>query len=247
MNEPKKLPFVWELDYDGVISNTIGTMHAVRNIFGDDITAKLDGKTNLLLECTPDAMASHGQAILDILFENYNDSERNTFLNAFGTDYDTLRQLNPAHLYSCLFNPTNYRDYPAVDFVCYEKARSNNIQIIGLETPQEKLDWLRQSQLASMFKLARQDLQKACQVIPGLMRFGLELLMNAYENGHESLPFGRPQDTADSSQRNQKMVERSLTYLHQPSVVAVGLDHFIAAPTIIDLYQEKGIKVKRVQ
>jgi uncharacterized protein YbaP (TraB family) len=47
---------------------------------------------------------------------------------------------------------------------------------------------------------------------------------------------------------NKLLFKRSLQHLTSPSIIAVGVGHFIAAaPTLLELYKENGIKIKRVQ
>jgi len=43
------------------------------------------------------------------------------------------------------------------------------------------------------------------------------------------------------------MVSRSIDYLKEPSLVGVGIGHFLAEPSMLTMYKERGIEVKRVQ
>jgi hypothetical protein len=42
------------------------------------------------------------------------------------------------------------------------------------------------------------------------------------------------------------MTQRSLTYLAEPTLVAVGLAHFIVEPSMLTMYKEHGVNVKRL-
>ncbi len=56
-----------------------------------------------------------------------------------------------------------------------------------------------------------------------------------------------PIDYIQHCARNSNMAERSLINLTKPSLLIVGLAHLILEPSMLSMYQEKGIGVKRLQ
>lgn len=68
-----KLPFVWELDYDGVVSHAIGSPHGLRmitfNKYTQDILHHLENKSAVLLEPKAHKRESLDAAIYDIARE----------------------------------------------------------------------------------------------------------------------------------------------------------------------------------
>lgn len=171
-----KLPFVWELDYDGVVSHAIGSPHGLRMITFDrytqDILHKMENKNAVLLEPKMNKREPLDAAVYDIAREqgiSYKPISSEADSEAFYAHYAVL--LNGAQAAVA---------YHREDEDCLKKAY-------------------------------------------GGPAFNLELI-------------------------NGKIVEHSWRWIRTvPSLIVANLAHFLVEPSIIKLYQEKGIKIKRVQ
>lgn len=237
-----KLPYVWELNKGGIVSHAVGTMHVARNVFEQDAARILSGKKQLLLEINPYEMAPYQKELVETGFEGITDKEREDLMRMLGISMEELQKVDPGMLQSYLFNPNAPHEFPAVDYTLLTKAQQSNLSIISLETPQEKLNYFRNTKPLEKIVKPTRGKPELFELIPLLLRQGLEIAMNAYERGELSL-IGCP----DIS-RNRIMVERSLTHLDQPSAIGIGVYHFLLEPaSTLAYYEEKGIKVTRVQ
>ncbi len=235
-----KLPFVWELDKDGVISYAIGTIHVALNEFEEDVAEKIQGKKRLLPEINHHEMSPYHEEFIQALFKPFTLNEKNTILDMLGLSLDELRSLPPGLFHSYLYNPAAPEEFPSVDYVLRRKAEQNDLEIISLETPQEKMQNLHTSNFLEKILAPARENPDIFGYLPLLLRQSMSREMERYQRGEL-------QPTHSDLARNQRMAERSVEYLDQPSVVGVGASHFLAEPSLLSLYQEKGITVKRVQ
>ncbi len=235
-----KLPYVWELDKDGVISYAIGTIHVALNEYEDDVTEKLRGKKRLLPEINHHEMSKYHHEFIHALFKPFAPEEKNMIVEMLGISLDELRALPPGLFHSYLYDPAAPEEFPSVDYVLRTKAEQNNLEIISLETPQEKLQNLHARNFLEKILAPARKNPDLFGCLPLFLRQSMSREMERYQRGEL-----RP--VHSDLARNRRMAERSLSYLDQPSVVGIGASHFLAEPSLLSLYQEKGIKVKRIQ
>ena len=71
----------------------------------------------------------------------------------------------------------------------------------------------------------------------------------AYKKGDEAelkIIYGAPMDSHNAI--NTNIVEQSIRFIKAlPTLLAANLAHFLVEPSLLTLYQENGIKIKRIQ
>ena len=133
----------------------------------------------------------------------------------------------------------------AIDCTLDEEARRQGIQPVGLESDDE---------LIPVFENILEEIYKhTCRLItaektkPGSWKKIVTEDMDAFINGDQTTLVGLLETNSNEKKRNERMVSRSIDYLKEPSLVGVGIGHFLAEPSMLTLYRQKGIEVKRIQ
>lgn len=257
-----KLPFVWELDYNGIKSYLVGTNHRAPNCFKDDIEERLKRASQLVVECEVFSMKEEYakakeklnarascESIVDMLDE---DEQQELAKIAQLPGYIVKKMLSGGRVPSLLqANVPPY--FKGVDQVFYDAADARKMPVYGLETINEHAG------AAENAVLTKEDCVNELKKIIlrnrkyGSLRRWIEKIGEAYvaadaDKVGEFL-FGDsllPSEVRLVVGRNERLTERSIQYLQTPSVVAVGIGHLIIEPSMLRLYEQKGIKVKRV-
>jgi len=191
-----KLPFVWELDSQGVVSHCIATHHQLPKTYlleySEDIRKILQGKKQALLEVERFPEST-------LLIASKRPLPAGAEYDC--TTYNSLQRMAQDH------QRRLHENADGIDGLIEAIAFSLSIAVEGLHTKEEHEGYLK-----------------------------------ALTN---------PPQPSLIAEANRLWVERSITYLDAargPSLIAAGLAHFWSIePSMITMYQEKGIKVERVQ
>ncbi len=244
-----KLPFVWELKYDGITSHAVGTMHCVEDVFRQDAKKHLAGKEHLLAEAqTEDATLVEQLRICAI---------------QLGSSIDKLTRKEKIALELCTDTDIEIlKKIPTVAFPIYLMQRAGYENLTSIEQtfadithiPPKSLESVDLISLEAQLRDCTKNLRKLIAVVPAAQGSALRLfqtLYTAYKKGDEKKVAQLSELDADEedrlAERNKTMVDNSLKYLQQPSIILAGAAHFVVEPSMIMMYKEKGIEVKRVQ
>ncbi|MBI4146874.1 TraB/GumN family protein [Candidatus Woesearchaeota archaeon] len=252
----QKLPFVWELAYekpDGkkIVSCAVATKHDEPKTYTRDIARLLESIKRACFEITPD-IPTH-QETIDIQLATL-DAYHAFRESCADSDLKTKVMQLAARIFG-IHTPEEFRAgiLPGVDGNIMDVARTQSIPCYALETHEERYPYLvkvhQALQIGLMLARLKPEFAK-CDVEM------LERMLNeadaAYQSGDEQalrVQKIRPAQEPLVIKRNQLMAYRSLEHLVAvPTLIAVGYAHFIGPePSMLTLYQEKGIKVKRIQ
>lgn len=244
-----KLPFVWELKHDNIVSHAVGTMHCVEDIFRQDAKKRMEGKKHLLTEArTEDVTLAEQLRICSI---------------ELGQSIEKLTQKEKTALESCTDTPLKIlREIPAAAFTVYIMQRAGYRNLTSIEQtfedathlPPKALEKADFESLEAELRDCTKSLRRLIAVVPptrGSAMHFFQALYTAYINGNERKVAQMAELDEDkeykTQARNKTMVENSLAYLQQPSIVLAGAAHFLIEPSMLTMYKEKGIAVKRVQ
>ncbi|MBI4152211.1 TraB/GumN family protein [Candidatus Woesearchaeota archaeon] len=253
------LPFVWELDNKGITSCLIGTMHLLpewSNLFQLETIAHelLSGKKNLLLEshlegndlrAVYDEVKKHR---VEDYWQGLTEDERVLLGNLAGKPPEQLATQPPILLMYDLFRAAGQKLIPGIEEILKSEAENHvpPISCSGLETREEMIRYNQEinqnlpDSLARILEMERRE--------PGSVhRFTYLTFFNYFSGSEAAVLTNHFQKSLPShSQRNDNMVQRSLSYLEEPSVVAVGLSHCIGEHSLVDLYPDHGITIRRI-
>lgn len=234
--EPKKLPFVWELNHCGTISYAVGTNHDAPEHYLAHARELMQGKRYLVLENLQrklDYFSRH-QALMGFLSYIVALHGDSFLARTSNEQYNVLEALRIEHL-----TPLYGTPHPI--------SVESQLRLAAKET-----------------ETARKGIETGAEMEPNLppLRKGVSAatILNAWMNGDENTLTRlvdenqemahrqyTPSQQAYHRGRNTLMATRSLPYLRSPSVIAVGAGHFCTSQdSLLTLYQEKGITVKRI-
>ncbi len=246
--KPRQLPFVWKLTYNGTTSHAIGTNHTVPDAYSDDALLYVIAKENVLIETDNrkipqekiDALCSK---TLSSTIEQLTLPERRIISDITGMSISQLREYPIAGFHSHLVS-RYYDSIPlkSIDTTIVEHAEKLGVPVKGLETVNELIEWKEPEKyiLADIKELIEAERKSSWKTT---LKF-----IKAYEKGDlEALTKQANNYSIKSPERNQRMVERSMPYLEKPTLIAVGVGHFVKEPTMLAMYKEKGVKVERIQ
>lgn len=241
----KPLPFVWCMNYEGVEHTLVGTKHSTPPQYGQDVQERLCGIEQLLLELELSngphaAVLEFNQYLVNELAQRFNPKEM-SFINSL-----IKERSGTGH---------------GVDLALEHAAHARNICVYGLETAEEKIVCLR-----SLVDYGLSYVDKIPAVVRSLffnektrekLSEHLAQQQEFYDKG-DSVELAAslkkmfafvPSDMYDNLlvERNKTMVERSLPYLTKPTLVAVGVGHFLCEPTMLELYEQQGARITRME
>jgi uncharacterized protein YbaP (TraB family) len=130
----------------------------------------------------------------------------------------------------------------SVDETIVEHAERIGVPVRELETADELIEWKDPEKciLADIKELIEAERKGTWKTTLGFIK--------AYEKGDlDALTRQANNYSIKSPERNQKMVERSMPHFKRPTLIAVGIGHFVKEPTILTMYKEKGVRIKRIQ
>ncbi len=245
---PRQLPFVWKLTYNGTTSHAIGTNHTVPDAYSDDALLYVIAKENVLIETDNrkipqekiDALCSK---TLTNTIEQLTLPERRILSDITGMSIPQLREYPIAGFHSHLVS-RYYGSVPlkSIDTTIVEHAEKIGVPVRDLETVDELLEWREPEKhvLGDIKELIEAERK-------GSWKTTLKFI-KAYEQGDlEALTRQANNYSIKSPERNQRMVERSLPCLERPTLIAVGVGHFVKEPTMLAMYKEKGVKIERIR
>ncbi len=254
------LPFVWELDYGGVQSHLVGTMHVLPNWssvpdFKPVADELLCGKKNILLELEM-TKGQRGELIAALTTQKIEDywgtldqEERACWGEITGIKPSMLATAPAIGLSSILFNAAGISLVAGVEEILKTSANTQNVIVSGLETVGEQTEYIISEYFQRLPTILKSMVDREKKQ-PGLIHEHSHRLLRNYLSGEEKALlkeyFLFSEKTVAIVQRNQKMAQRSLSYLVEPTVVAVGVIHCLGEDSMVDFYREQGITTKRV-
>jgi len=267
----RKLPFVWELDYNGVKSLLVGTRHFAPNCFGDDVQRRVESVNTVLTEIgDPDLInyddvakqLSNLVRIADI-FDCLSIKEKESCSTLLGiteeTHYEKLcsvslsGSLRKVALLPVLFVEIHLHKKAHPYFTSLEDqftriAKNKSIPVKALETVAEQLSVLEHSSFDEQVVYFKTFLAK-CKTFEEWKK-AHEKYIRAYVFGDSEYIKIRCSELPGVDihiKRNYNLATRSLPYLNSPTIVAVGAAHCILEPSMIKVYEQQGVKTKRIE
>ncbi len=244
-----KLPFVWELNNEGIISHAVGSIHCVENIYAQDAKRLLDGKKHLLTEArTEDATVLEQLEICHIKLgssiEKLTQKEKSDLEYYTDTPLETLRELPAGAFPVYLIQRAGYHNLTSMEQIFEDVSR----------VPPKSLEKADFKLASEQLKDCTESIRTLIAVVPPTRGSAIQFFQNlytAYKKGdaQKIARFSELDDKKEdrTQERNKTMVDNSLAYIQQPSIVLAGTTHFVCEPSMLTMYQEKGITVKRVQ
>jgi len=252
MNQ-RKLPFVWELRYNGTISHAVGTHHSVPDIpdiYAEDAARYVEGKKQLLMECDilkkPEGdLARLLDTQLSEVTGKADHKDLVTLACILEQPMFLLTSMRVLALDDALLKKCTSSKLKAVDFVMQEQALKYGVAINYLEKNEEHVPDLK----AAIRRVPERVQEIATQerLEPGSWKKEYRQDLDAYMSGDLQAIIELSKKEEINTDRHKTIAERSLPYLKEPSTIAVGLAHFVVEPTVLTFYRQKGIEVKRVQ
>jgi len=267
MTDDKQLPFVWELERDGVTSYAIGTMHYSDINYRSALDDLLQNADQLLVELNPLALTDEDKqklVALGPILQAHTYKDMLSFLTPqerrelATTNQLTESELEEATLSSILTKGlagAGLKPEYSLDNQLIASAFRQDKPIIGLETTDEQVATFTTMTSTSPEETAagfRRALAAHKELDPHNQYTFLQLQTKLYNEGSSQLSDKLGVSWTPvlydfmTNTRNALMAERSLPHLDKPSIVAVGVGHFLCEPTMLSMYKEKGINVKRV-
>jgi len=264
---PPKLPFVWELDTAGIVSHAIGTFHITDTDYSEAIESYLKGKNHCLVEMNlfdselrkelisliptlpkikdyaPEVPLPQQERIARSVHKPYQELMNTTLIEFSSLATDIPGVALPVQ--------------KGIDILLMSASMSHGAAIVSLETVAEQMNAFKRilDENARKIPLFLANPETYVAAVVG----DFKNRTAAYASGDilrvrqlkdmsgqtlDQITESHPEITGE---RNRRMTDLSLPYLQQPSIVAVGVAHFLCEPTMLTMYEEKGIKVKRVQ
>ena len=250
LQQERQLPFVWELDYNGTTSYAVGTKHNEPRAYTADISKLMRRVKRVCFEIKPEP--HNHEPTKTVQFETA-EKFAHYLKNCPTPELAAEVGRFVGRLFGYL-NPeqTTSGKLPGVDGNILDVAQEYSRPIFGLETHEERYPYLTRihENLQTTLVLA----EHLPALIPRLlkeMNKTLDQQDKTYRMGEQHAP-PSPQLTNDDKlliERNILMAYRGLEHLvEEPTLIAAGYDHFVGPePTMLTLYQEKGIKIKRIE
>ncbi len=257
------LPFVWELDYQGVQSHLVGTMHFLPNWssvpdFKPAADELLRGKEHFLQELyLPEIdivnkirimSAVSGQKFGDYL-GTFGEEEKLLLAKTLGVTPSDLEKRPTMMLTAYLLQAAKISPVDGVEEILQHSAEKKDIKIASLETVDEQIACMKEV-MDGTSEAFRNIIDKEKRQ-PGFFKGYYPKVFESYLSGNEEdLLFSGSQiyerTPPSMIQRNRNMVQRSLSYLVEPTVVAVGAFHCLGEDSMINFYRENDVTVRRV-
>ena len=249
--EQRKLPFVWELNYKGVISHAVGTHHYLPNIesYVADSCRHLQGKSHLLTETTedqpwPEEVQKQFLAFT-LSLEKLTVPEQEELARAIEAPLSVLRECPAIKFRDLLYKHSGYDRLDPLDGLLHFVAKNQfGMQSYPLETVEEKLAIYKNVDMSLGLLRMLEEERRNPGYLKRQAREEIDLFIQGKLPNDENTP---PEYTVINEKRNQIMVTSSLPYLSEPSAIGVGATHFVQKPTMLELWQNEGIKVERIQ
>ncbi len=242
----RPLPFVWEVTHKNITSYAIGTKHNEPKVYTTDITRLLNnGIKGVFIEITPTEPTP--EQVTKITRETAQTLDN--YLNLCKEDTTKMKVIDIISRLQGYYTPNEILEgkMPGVDGNIIEVANALGIPTYSLETHEERLPFLRATHqdLRNLITLA-EALPKLVPRMLEEMEKGLDRAEKSYQSGEHT--YRKTPTDRLLTERNTMMAYRSLERLvEEPTLIAAGLNHFIGPePTMLTLYQEKGINVKRI-
>lgn len=243
----RKLPFVWQVSKDGIVSHLVGTHHYAPDVFGRDARKLVRGKDALLQEeQISEADFNYWSAV------EYKDKldavERHFYTGSDGNKkFPTLRNSRENNILEQKLKELNKKFYGhknirAVDDTITAEAFRRDMPVLGLELPCES------AILQSAYEKAP-DMQDRKKDMELYLTGDLERIKQYHEPQKAELESRMSiVERAVEAKRNERMFERSVPYLNiQPCVVSVGLAHAaIDEDSLVRRYSDAGFEVRRL-
>ncbi len=234
-----KLPFVWELKYKDIASHAIGTCHWIQDIFREDIKKYLQGKS-----C---AMNEYWDESDHRFFKEFREGDMAERIMAEKIKANPAKKAFYEARYEAKIK--NFKEYAGgIDFVVEETALAMNIPIIGLEIKEERdrLNALYDKVEKNFYKATKRKWEGTGESYWCSDEKTIKKLSEKIDE--DCKKHLTAEEFALHKQRNPDMAARSLQYIMRaPSIIAVGIQHFFAEPSMLTLYQQNGIEINRVE
>lgn len=255
----QKLPFVWEIDNSGIISYLVGTDHFAQDVYKKDAEKRLNGIEQVLFEViiTDENKAEFEKSIdesglMEVMagpyIEQLTRQEQEKISRIIEIPIMLLRNEPLFLLKKYLLNKYSPLNYKAVDVTIRETAQEKNTKIYPLETFQEQLTTLK----LDCEQKGLEDLKQLIRIVQDFKNLNnyYKTIKHAYAHGDtetiKKMLTKEKISKKTGSDRNITMATRSIPYLQQPTMIAVGAAHCIIEPTMQDVYESNGIKTKRI-
>jgi len=261
-----KLPFVWEIEYQGEISHLVGTWHRYPADFRDSFANLLCGKRQAAMEFAPHEYEENRMLFRQseeytaaVCIDSLTENEQQALAEVSGKTAETMRKMPLYHLYNLVNEQAAAQagmPIRKMDIDLYKIAAENKILVHSLESPQdlaaamvvlipqieEQVRWMARNPANDTAVLELQDLVSA--YTQGDAAKCLSLRIAYLDQTMQEYCAAHPELVAE---RNKKMVRHGLDLLAAPTLIAVGLTHAIAEPgSMVSLYRDAGAKVERV-
>lgn len=246
------LPFVWEVNNEGIVSHAVGTNHASGENYQLAVRFILEGKRRLFLELNPENIPLETTLRLvsyrwNHIFEHLTPQEASTFVRINRTTVENLRERSIL-LYQCEILQRLYPGCVPLEGTLVQIAGEKEIPIHELETVEENAQ-------AALCGLAYypQFIRRNVKAAPRRLSIAqaMKSLGSAYAKGSETeiadLAEGYTYQDEQQRERDRRLAQRSFPLLTEPSVIALGAMHFLEPGNVLDWYRKSGLKVQRVQ
>jgi len=260
----RRLPFVWELDYDGVVSYAIGVNHRVPADFTEDAERYVSKAQHVLFESadlTPEMICEFNSAKAAEYIDRLTAEEQRKFEELFALPIKEAREESLLTLFSIVllksYSSDDSSKLTSVDDTILGAAKKRNISTSPLETTEENITLMSTllrgfgDGLSKIIRTAdpgfNNHIATEKKVTEAYLRGDEEGLRKAEEPTGSTMEEYCIKNPEINEKRNIIMVERSMPYLAKPSIVAVGVAHYVCESSMLTVYKEKGIKNKRVQ
>ncbi len=257
--ECEKHPFVWELRHKGVLSYAVGTFHVLPVDLVPSIEDLIRNAENVAVEF--DHRDKNNFSWRDeIIGKIFGDREIDALAAIFQCAPEEVARMPLLRAYSQLRSKSAERAFGSIyyfDRAIVDETRRRHLNLVALETAQEQASAISASAgfFGSKLCLA---LESNLDVV-SMMAKDLEELTRAYLRGDSSVLLNHLDSICGLSAvqsagifpetlegRNIYMVERSIGWLNLPSLVAVGVGHYIIEPSMLTMYADRGVEVKKI-
>lgn len=259
-----KLPFVWELNNNGVISHAIGTLHYCPVDFTEQIKTLIDGKSTAMTEAGTQNYSEARKIISQIsaapyLAElSYKHQQKISRMLAPIT-FEMLRKLPLFNIYGLVQQKSapDTQMASGIDETIKNLAQKAQVTIHPIETSDEGL-----AQGKYMVTRFGENLGEWLNWEDEQFSQGKKtaiLFSEGYLSGDEKRLLATPVTLGQTLEqylkknpemgmgRHKHMAENTMPYLTSPTIIGIGVAHLIAETTVLDFYQNKGIKIERIK
>ncbi|MBI4148722.1 TraB/GumN family protein [Candidatus Woesearchaeota archaeon] len=254
MVEQRKLPFVWNLLYNGIRSVGIGTKHFAADCYQTDIYEKLVGIEQVLFEFDlskpPSEELVHTQENIASLVAELSPEDRARvapLMHAL-TQCGKITPVRIGEGGTYLFG---------IDGCIFQIAQRQKLPMYGLESPERQRDLCigKWEKFSTALKTAKENPPLfALMTHPRVIKMATDKIDEvhaAYDRGDAAAVAELAKDDQDYEKfvldRNKIQALASIPYVtSRPTAVVVGVAHVVCEPSVLDVYRMKGITVERV-